>query len=275
MAPCNESLITLGDDAVDKESPVMGTLTYHHLGLIVTAVFGLLATIIGLLIILNHATHYSKPHEQKHIIRILAMIPIYAIVSFISYWQFRYAIYWQVIRDCYEAIAIASFFALLSHYIAPNLHDQKEWARTLKPKNWVLPINWLQKCTGGQEKGLLRRPRSGLTWFNITYVGVFQYCFFRVFFTFVAMISQFFNRYCESSNNPEYAHVWVLSFEALSVTVAMYCLIQFFVQIKQDISGHHPLLKVSCIKLVIFLSFWQNVGPHRFDCASATSSLLT
>lgn len=43
------------------------------------------------------------------------------------------------------------------------------------------------------------------------------------------------------------------------VSVAMYCLIQFYVELKNEISEHRPLLKIAAIKLVIFLSFWQNV----------------
>lgn len=43
------------------------------------------------------------------------------------------------------------------------------------------------------------------------------------------------------------------------VTIAMYCLIQFYLELKNEISEHKPLLKILAIKLVIFLSFWQNV----------------
>lgn len=43
------------------------------------------------------------------------------------------------------------------------------------------------------------------------------------------------------------------------VTVAMYCLIQFYLQLKYDLVEHKPLLKIAAIKLVIFLSFWQTV----------------
>ncbi|KAI4255865.1 MAG: hypothetical protein L6R42_006525, partial [Xanthoria sp. 1 TBL-2021] len=43
------------------------------------------------------------------------------------------------------------------------------------------------------------------------------------------------------------------------VTIAMYCLIQFYVQLKDDLAEHNPLLKVAAIKLVIFLSFWQTI----------------
>ena len=48
-------------------------------------------------------------------------------------------------------------------------------------------------------------------------------------------------------------------FEAIAVTIAMYCIIQFYIQIKTDIAIHKPLLKVLAIKLVIFLSFWQEI----------------
>ena len=48
--------------------------------------------------------------------------------------------------------------------------------------------------------------------------------------------------------------------ECAAVTIAMYCLIQFYVQVKDDIKEHSPFLKILSIKLVIFLSFWQSVG---------------
>lgn len=47
--------------------------------------------------------------------------------------------------------------------------------------------------------------------------------------------------------------------EGACVTIAMYCLIQFYVQLKEDLREHQPLMKVAAIKLVIFLSFWQTI----------------
>jgi Organic solute transporter Ostalpha len=38
----------------------------------------------------------------------------------------------------------------------------------------------------------------------------------------------------------------------------MYCVIQFYVQLRLDLAPHKPFLKVVAIKLVIFLSFWQS-----------------
>jgi uncharacterized membrane-anchored protein len=51
-----------------------------------------------------------------------------------------------------------------------------------------------------------------------------------------------------------------MAVECVAVSIAMYCLIQFYYQIKNDISQFSPLLKIVSIKLVIFLSFWQSVS---------------
>lgn len=97
------------------------------------------------------------------------MVPIYSTVSFVSFIFYRHAIYFAVIRDCYEAFAIASFFSLLCHYIAPDLHSQKDYFRGITPKNWVWPLPWLQHgCLGSRDHGPFRVPRSGLTWFNVS-----------------------------------------------------------------------------------------------------------
>lgn len=77
--------------------------------------------------------------------------------------------------------------------------------------------------------------------------------------TMTAVVTQAFNRYCVESLSPAFAHIWVMVIEATAVTIAMYCLIQFYYQIKEDIAEHSPLLKVLAIKLVIFLSFWQTI----------------
>lgn len=96
------------------------------------------------------------------------MVPIYATVSWLSYEYYQHSIYFEVLGDCYEAFAIASFFTLLCHYIAEDLHEQKNYFRTIKPRDWIWPLPWLQKCCGGKH-GVWRTPRSGLTWFNVRF----------------------------------------------------------------------------------------------------------
>lgn len=164
MLQCNNTLAEL---QINEDPLWDHGLTFHQLGLIISAVFGLISVFIAFFLVFQHATRYLKPFEQKHIIRILLMIPIYSTVSFLSYLHYKHAVYYQVLRDCYEAFAIASFFTLMCHYIAPNLHEQKVFFRTMEPVNWFWGVFGLQKCTGGENKGPFRKPRSGLTWFNV------------------------------------------------------------------------------------------------------------
>ncbi|KAI5291745.1 hypothetical protein KEM54_000805 [Ascosphaera aggregata] len=155
--------------------------------------------------------------DCESIIRILFMVPIYAVVSFLSLYYYRKSVYFEVLRDCYEAFAISSFFSLLCNYTADNLHDQKIYFRNVVPEPWVWPLSTLRKWkfTGGDR--LWRTPRSGLTQFNVSVI------------------------------------------QAVAVTIAMYCLIQFHTQLKEGIAEYQPLLKLVSIKLVIFLSFWQTI----------------
>ncbi|KAE8150006.1 organic solute transporter Ostalpha-domain-containing protein [Aspergillus avenaceus] len=196
------------------------------------------------------------------------MVPVYSLVAWLSTYFYKNSVYFSVIGDCYESFTISAFFALLCHYIAPNLSSQKDYFREIKPKPWVWPITWLQRIFGG-ENGVWRTPRSGLTWFNIVWVSVFQYCLFRVLMTIVAVITQHHNVYCEESLNPAFAHIWVLAVECVAVTIAMYCLVQFYIQIKDDISQYSPFLKILSIKLVIFLSFWQSICINLLFSAGA------
>lgn len=96
------------------------------------------------------------------------MVPIYSVVAWLSILFYHDSVYFEVIGDCYEAFAIASFFSLMCSYIAPDLHSQKDYFRGITPKDWVWPLPWFQKwkCCFG-HRGAWRNPRSGLTWFNV------------------------------------------------------------------------------------------------------------
>jgi hypothetical protein len=173
------------------------------------------------------------------------MIPVYTIISFFSLLFYQRTVYLELVRNCYEAYVIASFFTLMCHYVAPNLHDQKEYFRNVQPKPWVFPLN------------KVKPPRSGLTWFNIVYVCIFQFCIIRPLFTIIAAITQSQDRYCPSSTRPEDGHLWIALLQGAFVLIAMYSMVQFYQQLKEDLAPHKPFLKVLCIKLVMFLCFWQ------------------
>ena len=93
------------------------------------------------------------------------MVPVYSLVAWLSILFYHDSVYFEVLGDCYEAFCISAFFSLMCHYIAPDLHSQKDYFRGIQPKQWLWPLDWLQKCCGGER--IWRTPRSGLTWFNV------------------------------------------------------------------------------------------------------------
>lgn len=63
-----------------------------------------------------HLRYYSSPKEQRHIVRILFIVPIYAFDSWLSLLFFtndQYYVYFDTVRDCYEG-KILSYRRMLS-----------------------------------------------------------------------------------------------------------------------------------------------------------------
>ena len=149
--------------------------------------------------------HALQNLTATSIIRVLFMVPIYSVVSFLSYYFYRRAVYFEVLRDCYEAFAIASFFSLLCAYIAPDLHNQKDYFRKLQPKGWVLPISYFKKCCGG-EFGIWRTPRSGLTWFNVSNTATFLSNIDKLTFPLDHLVWRFSILLCASFHDPSSSH---------------------------------------------------------------------
>jgi hypothetical protein len=90
---------------------------WQQVAWIISGTFAGIATIISGVQIYLHLTNYNQPAAQRYIIRIVLMVPIYAIDSFLSLLLRPSAIYWNTLRNCYEAFVIYSFLALLLTYL--------------------------------------------------------------------------------------------------------------------------------------------------------------
>ncbi|KAF8933870.1 hypothetical protein BGZ52_006531 [Haplosporangium bisporale] len=226
-----------------------GSITWkrHYVGWTVAGVCALVATLISLQLMYRHAKNYTNPSQQRHIIRILFMIPIYAIISFLSYRFYQEAIYYETIRDCYEAFVIYSFFVLLLTYLGENTEERKN------------------KITGqGQERRKLVFPLncfyydpSSDNFLHYMKYGILQYVVVKPLMTIAAVVLEYKGLYCEYIYAVNYGKLYITIINFVSVTLAMYCLVLFYVTIKTEIASHAPFLKFLCVKLVIFFCFWQ------------------
>ncbi|KAJ1932263.1 hypothetical protein FBU59_006432, partial [Linderina macrospora] len=202
----------------------------HKVGWIVAGVFALVATILSAIHIVRHLKNYTVPNQQRHIVRICLMIPIYSIISFLSYRFYREAPYYTAVRDCYEAFAIASFYMLLLQYIGASSAEQKKAMLAKRGMKWTFPFGCITMNPAGRRTFIL------LKW------GIMQYVIVSPTDTIITIITHAKGVYCPDSMRPKYAHVWIACVDFISISVAMYALVSLYRVIKEDIQQDKPLI---------------------------------
>lgn len=95
------------------------------------------------------------------------MIPVYSVSNLLAAKYFTKSIYFELVGNAYAAIGLASFFNLLYAYVTEGAQDPKQYFRRLKLKHWQWPLSWFRKGKGYSEP-LVKTPRNGLTWFNVS-----------------------------------------------------------------------------------------------------------
>jgi len=73
-----------------------------------------------------------------------------------------------------------------------------------------------------------------------------------------AVIMQATGTYCSGAITPKHGWLYLSVVVFFSVTFAMYGLILFYLNTKQDLKPFRPLFMFGAIKFVVFFSFWQS-----------------
>ncbi|KAH8746007.1 organic solute transporter Ostalpha-domain-containing protein, partial [Diaporthe sp. PMI_573] len=204
--------------------------------------------------VFQHARHYTKPNEQKQIIRILLMVPVYTIACTVSIEFYKQHVYLASIYEFYESLIIAAFFLLLCQLLHPDRSTLERAFSLVEPKPWIHPIRFLVVHIGRRNA----QSMDGLKWFNTIWFCVFQFCIVKFLGALVKCITEATDVYCEDSSSASHAKLWVIIIEILSLVTAMMCLLQFYQQTKKELEAHQSLLKFIAIKLVVFLFYVQN-----------------
>ncbi|KAJ7129004.1 organic solute transporter Ostalpha-domain-containing protein [Mycena crocata] len=233
----------------------------HHVGWIVAGFFTVVAVIASFWLVNKHLQWYTNKREQRYIVRLLFMVPIYAVISLASYLFWNHATPLLLIRDAYEATVLTAFFYLLLTYLSPDPEDQKAIflkvglsraadaeavAKGEEPKKWMFPLGFIKS-----------KPADGLYFLQMMKWGVLQYCVIRPLTTISAVTLNYIGWYCEGSFSPQWGYVYITVIVSISVSIAMYCLIQVYMPISVYLAPHKPLLKLFSVKAVVFLTFWQ------------------
>jgi len=200
--------------------------------------------------IYQYLRFYTNPAEQRWIVRILFIVPLYAFVSWLSLLFFaydNYYVYFYAVRDCYEAFVIYNFLSLCYEYLGGEGSIMSE----IRGKPIKSSYFYWTCCLAGQSYniGFLRFCKQ----------GTLQFCFIKPIMSIVVIILQAYGYYHDGNWSPSQGYLYTTIIYNISISVALYALFLFYFATKDILRPYDPALKFFSVKTVIFLSFWQGV----------------
>jgi len=240
-------MFQLGEGEYSDKQSKSGQI--HLYAWIVAGIFSIWACLLSSYLIYKHFRNYTKPQLQRYIVRIVLMVPIYAVDSWLSLRFKDYSLYFDLVRDCYEAYVLFMFFTFLITYL--DLNDEGLLEEILKSKPLIahpIPFCCLPKFTPG--------PR----FLNWTKFFILQFTLIKPFLTAIALILQAFSIYGDGIFSFKMGFVYIAFIDNLSITLAMYFLVLFYQATKEELVLINPVPKFLCIKAIIMFSFWQGVA---------------
>ena len=204
------------------------------------------ATILSILQILEHLTCFSEPEAQCKIVRILFMVPLYALISWSSILSPPAATYLDLFRDAYESYAIYAFFSLMLALMGGMdalyralIVGERDPIQHLFPFCYMKPMNFTPTFVQ-----TIRR-------------CIFQFMVLKPLVTFIVIILTAKHAMGDSVFDPARGSFWTALAYNVSITIALYGLAYFYTGTKEFLVGKGALAKFMCIKAIIFLSYWQ------------------
>lgn len=211
--------------------------------------------ILSFRLVYLHLTHWYMP-LQKFVVRILFMVPLYALISYLSLRFHVYRVYMGTLRDFYEAFVIASFV----YYLIELLGGDQNLVVLLREKDPELgrhkfPLSYAFNDWEMGEEFMLNCKH-----------GALQYVVFKTMATVTTFVCEFAGVYGEGQFSLDTAYPYLCFFQNLSVMYALYCLVLFFHAVNEELRfpiNWHPLGKFLCIK-----------GPYVYEMAGQPLSLV-
>ncbi|KAI8157577.1 hypothetical protein K4K49_005274 [Colletotrichum sp. SAR 10_70] len=216
--------------------------------------------------IFRHATNYTKPLEQKQIIRICLLVPIYTLSSFLSIVFCKHHVYLAGIYLLYEACALVAFYALCCAYLDTDHHRlATSWDKDgLKKWFFTRPF---AACVPALKRSYYDHPAANAGWrrFNRLWICIYQYPFMKLLVTIATYVTESMGVLCSEEGGTKYADFWLHTVVSVAILItAMHCLMQFYYQSQELLEPHRPVLKFLAIKIVVFLSLMQGTDRTKF-----------
>ncbi|KAG9146417.1 hypothetical protein Leryth_011712 [Lithospermum erythrorhizon] len=220
----------------------------HQITVAVSTVCVMLTLYLTIQLLKDHLRSWKKPKEQKAIVVIILMAPIYAVVSFVGLVDLlgstTFVTFLESIKECYEALVMAKFLALLYTYlnisISKNIVPDEIKGREI---HHSFPMTLFQPHTARLNHNTLKLLKYW-TW---------QFVVIRPVCSILMIALQLLDTY------PGWVSWTFTIILNVSVSLALYSLVVFFHVFAKELAPHQPLAKFLCVKGIVFFCFWQGV----------------
>ncbi|MBA0561581.1 hypothetical protein Golob_018396 [Gossypium lobatum] len=203
------------------------------------------AIALAVLHIYRHLLNYTEPIFQRYIVRIIFMVPVYALMSFLSLVLPRSSIYFNSIREGYEAWVIYNFLSLCLAWVGgPGAVVLSLSGRVLKP-SWYLMTCCLPPMP--LDGRFIRRCKQ----------GCLQFVILKPILVAVTLVLYAKGKYKDGNFSPSQAYLYLTIIYTISYTVALYALVLFYMACRDLLQPFNPVPKFIIIKSVVFLTYWQ------------------
>ncbi|KAK1386303.1 Organic solute transporter Ost-alpha [Heracleum sosnowskyi] len=206
------------------------------------------AIVLALFHIYRHLLNYTEPTYQRYIVRIIFMVPVYALMSFLSLVINESAtIYFNSIREIYEAWVIYNFLSLCLAWVGgPG-------AVVISLSGRVLKSNWcLMTCCFPPiplDGRFIRRCKQ----------GCLQFVILKPILVAVTLVLYAKGRYHDGNFSAGQSYLYLTIIYTFSYSMALYALALFYVACRDLLQPFNPVPKFIIIKSVVFLTYWQGV----------------
>ncbi|KAG8626456.1 hypothetical protein KVT40_005401 [Elsinoe batatas] len=223
--------------------------TGSRFGTIVITLAGvaaLIACVVTFISVWLQSKNYRKPLLQRYVVRILLLVPIFALASWASLYSLKVAFWIDPFRDVYEAFVLYAFFQLLINFLGGErsliimMHGRA-------PVSHIWPMNHcLAKVDISDPHTFLAVKR-----------GILQYTWIKPLLAISTIAMKATGTYQEGYIGITSGYLWSGVIYNISITISLYALALFWVCMSQDLQPFRPMPKFLCIKGIIFASYWQ------------------
>ena len=180
-----------------------------------------------------HLRNYNMPLLQRQVVRILAIVPIYAAGSIMSLTFPKISLYVNTVRDIYEAYVIHSFLALILDFPGGEAAVVAGIAERPKLKH-PIPLCCLPK---------MQMNHGFIQWCKR---GTLQFVILKPLTAVISLLLMMIGHEVFESKAWQTILLVVYNF---SYTSALYSLLLFYLAIKTLLGGFHAVGKFGAIKL--------------------------